>query len=393
MTQNLEPFLKKQGWDWALPLAKLAIRVGLAVVGSMLGAFLTFPGLRLAQTHRDALTMSEDRPMLQLRGSPGGWGGWGTWGRLGEWWGASPLPALTPQVPPAHQLPVSPVHPVALDKAHCTGLPATGALWRNTFLPAVRLGLRLDAPLGAGGPVLAAAGGDPAPPAGLPVPGQGPRGAAAEGGWPHRGPRDPAAGGPGLLLRDGGKLAVPHATHPHPQLHTTAQDTGWLLLGPGPCTPTVPRPVLSQRCPGRPRGGRSPADGSPHRRSPGRLAHASLSPRCPGLPCLVDGRLPAPLQSLRPLLSPTLGRLLAACRPSWGPEVWSWTGGTQASPLCVCPSVPSCKMGLGLPTVLYTAVPEPRPHLDFVCPPGNCLSWALRQEGLKPLSLKRLCRV
>uniref|UniRef100_A0A8C5XKH3 Transmembrane protein 161A n=1 Tax=Microcebus murinus TaxID=30608 RepID=A0A8C5XKH3_MICMU len=66
MTQNLEPFLKRQGWDWALPLTKLAVRVGLAVVGSMLGAFLTFPGLRLAQTHRDALTMSEDRPVLQF---------------------------------------------------------------------------------------------------------------------------------------------------------------------------------------------------------------------------------------------------------------------------------------------------------------------------------------
>uniref|UniRef100_A0A2K6UC98 Transmembrane protein 161A n=1 Tax=Saimiri boliviensis boliviensis TaxID=39432 RepID=A0A2K6UC98_SAIBB len=66
MTQNLEPLLKKQGWDWALPVAKLAIRVGLAGVGSVLGAFLTFPGLRLAQTHRDALTMSEDRPMLQF---------------------------------------------------------------------------------------------------------------------------------------------------------------------------------------------------------------------------------------------------------------------------------------------------------------------------------------
>ncbi|XP_032990890.1 transmembrane protein 161A isoform X2 [Rhinolophus ferrumequinum] len=66
MTQNLEPLLKMQGWDWALPLAKLAIRVGLAVLGSLLGAFLTFPGLRLAQTHRDALTMSEDRPMLQF---------------------------------------------------------------------------------------------------------------------------------------------------------------------------------------------------------------------------------------------------------------------------------------------------------------------------------------
>ncbi|ELW67129.1 Transmembrane protein 161A [Tupaia chinensis] len=54
MTQNLEPLLKKQGWDWALSLVKLTIRVGLAVVGSMLGAFLTFPGLRLAQTHPKA---------------------------------------------------------------------------------------------------------------------------------------------------------------------------------------------------------------------------------------------------------------------------------------------------------------------------------------------------
>ncbi|XP_004404778.1 PREDICTED: transmembrane protein 161A [Odobenus rosmarus divergens] len=66
MTQNLEPLLKTRGWDWALPLVKLAIRIGLAFVGSMLGAFLTFPGLRLAQTHLDALSMSEDRPMLQF---------------------------------------------------------------------------------------------------------------------------------------------------------------------------------------------------------------------------------------------------------------------------------------------------------------------------------------
>ncbi|XP_007943678.2 transmembrane protein 161A [Orycteropus afer afer] len=66
MTQNLEPLLKKQDWDWALPLVKLTVRVGLAVVGSVLGAFLTFPGLRLAQTHRDALIMAENRPGLQL---------------------------------------------------------------------------------------------------------------------------------------------------------------------------------------------------------------------------------------------------------------------------------------------------------------------------------------
>lgn len=56
-----------------LPLVKLVIRVGLLILGSMLGAFLTFPGLRLAQTHRDALTMSEDRPVLQLSGGLDGW--------------------------------------------------------------------------------------------------------------------------------------------------------------------------------------------------------------------------------------------------------------------------------------------------------------------------------
>ncbi|XP_069864644.1 transmembrane protein 161A isoform X2 [Dipodomys merriami] len=66
LTQNLEPLLKKQDWDWALPVIKLTVRLALAGLGSVLGAFLTFPGLRLAQTHRDALTMSGDRPVLQL---------------------------------------------------------------------------------------------------------------------------------------------------------------------------------------------------------------------------------------------------------------------------------------------------------------------------------------
>ncbi|XP_034376615.1 transmembrane protein 161A isoform X3 [Arvicanthis niloticus] len=66
MTQHLEPVLKKQDWDWTLPVIKLVIRLGLVVLGSLLGAFLTFPGLRLAQTHQDALTLSADRPLLQL---------------------------------------------------------------------------------------------------------------------------------------------------------------------------------------------------------------------------------------------------------------------------------------------------------------------------------------
>lgn len=74
-----------------LPLAKLSIRTGLAFVGSMLGAFLTFPGLRLAQTHLDALTMSEDRPLLQLRGVPDG----RVVGNLKEGLGDGGCPGLT----------------------------------------------------------------------------------------------------------------------------------------------------------------------------------------------------------------------------------------------------------------------------------------------------------
>lgn len=67
------------------------------MVGSMLGAFLTFPGLRLAQTHHDALTMSEDRPMLQLRGGPAGLGvrGLGAWsGVQGGRWVSSPTSSV-----------------------------------------------------------------------------------------------------------------------------------------------------------------------------------------------------------------------------------------------------------------------------------------------------------
>lgn len=51
-------------------MIKLVIRLGLAMLGSLLGAFLIFPGLRLAQTHQDALTLSADRPLLQLGGAP-----------------------------------------------------------------------------------------------------------------------------------------------------------------------------------------------------------------------------------------------------------------------------------------------------------------------------------
>ncbi|KAM9102356.1 transmembrane protein 161A [Sarcophilus harrisii] len=66
ITQKLEPVLKKHGWDWWIPLTKLTFRLALVAVCSVLGACLTFPGLRLAQTHLDALHLAADRPLLQL---------------------------------------------------------------------------------------------------------------------------------------------------------------------------------------------------------------------------------------------------------------------------------------------------------------------------------------
>ncbi|KFV67795.1 Transmembrane protein 161A, partial [Dryobates pubescens] len=49
-----------------LPLAKLAFKLGLVALCSFLGACLTFPGLRLAQTHLDALQLAADKPLAQV---------------------------------------------------------------------------------------------------------------------------------------------------------------------------------------------------------------------------------------------------------------------------------------------------------------------------------------
>ncbi|NXO45057.1 T161A protein, partial [Locustella ochotensis] len=48
VADNLEPILKPRGWEWTLPLAKLAFKLGLVALCSFLGACLTFPGLRLS---------------------------------------------------------------------------------------------------------------------------------------------------------------------------------------------------------------------------------------------------------------------------------------------------------------------------------------------------------
>ncbi|XP_034976467.1 transmembrane protein 161A [Zootoca vivipara] len=63
---NLEVFLKGQGWDWTVPVTKLTVKLCLVAFCSFLGACLTFPGLRLAQTHLDALKMAADQPAVQL---------------------------------------------------------------------------------------------------------------------------------------------------------------------------------------------------------------------------------------------------------------------------------------------------------------------------------------
>ncbi|XP_062815636.1 LOW QUALITY PROTEIN: transmembrane protein 161A [Anolis carolinensis] len=63
---RMEAFLREQGWEWTIPVSKLTFKLALVGACSFLGGCLTFPGLRLAQTHLDALKMTADRPAIQL---------------------------------------------------------------------------------------------------------------------------------------------------------------------------------------------------------------------------------------------------------------------------------------------------------------------------------------
>ncbi|KAM4710488.1 transmembrane protein 161B [Discoglossus pictus] len=54
-------FLEKQGLESQSPVSKLTFKFLLAVLCSLIGAFLTFPGLRLAQMHLDALNQTTDK--------------------------------------------------------------------------------------------------------------------------------------------------------------------------------------------------------------------------------------------------------------------------------------------------------------------------------------------
>lgn len=64
---NLEIFAKQQGYaEWSIPVTKLTVKLGLAAVCAYVGALMAFPGLRLAQTHLDAVRMNSDRPLVQV---------------------------------------------------------------------------------------------------------------------------------------------------------------------------------------------------------------------------------------------------------------------------------------------------------------------------------------
>ncbi|XP_070981409.1 transmembrane protein 161A-like isoform X3 [Oncorhynchus clarkii lewisi] len=64
---NLEVFAKQQGFaEWSVPVTKLTVKLGLAAICAFIGALLAFPGLRLAQTHLDAVQMNSDRPFIHM---------------------------------------------------------------------------------------------------------------------------------------------------------------------------------------------------------------------------------------------------------------------------------------------------------------------------------------
>ncbi|KAJ8357733.1 hypothetical protein SKAU_G00205270 [Synaphobranchus kaupii] len=63
---NLESFAKHQGYMWSVPITKLTVKLALAAVCAFIGALLAFPGLRLAQTHLDAVQLNDGRPVIKI---------------------------------------------------------------------------------------------------------------------------------------------------------------------------------------------------------------------------------------------------------------------------------------------------------------------------------------
>nr|XP_020639416.1 transmembrane protein 161B isoform X4 [Pogona vitticeps] len=60
-SESAVQFFEKQGLESQGPVSKLTFKLFLAILCSFIGAFLTFPGLRLAQMHLDALSLTTEK--------------------------------------------------------------------------------------------------------------------------------------------------------------------------------------------------------------------------------------------------------------------------------------------------------------------------------------------
>ena len=65
-TKEATQFLAAQGMDSSGPTTLLTFRIILAIMCALVGAFMTFPGLRLAKMHSDSMTYASDNPLKQL---------------------------------------------------------------------------------------------------------------------------------------------------------------------------------------------------------------------------------------------------------------------------------------------------------------------------------------
>jgi len=65
-TAAADNFFVKQGLESAGPISLMTVRILLALVCSLFGALLTFPGLRLARMHTDAMRHAREQPLKQL---------------------------------------------------------------------------------------------------------------------------------------------------------------------------------------------------------------------------------------------------------------------------------------------------------------------------------------
>jgi len=65
-TAAADSFFEKQGLESTGPISLMTVRILLALVCSLFGALLTFPGLRLARMHTDAMRHAHEQPVKQL---------------------------------------------------------------------------------------------------------------------------------------------------------------------------------------------------------------------------------------------------------------------------------------------------------------------------------------